>query len=60
MGKDYNEMIRRRGMKKSYIAEKMGISPSALSNRLSGKVKFTKSEEFYLNAILEGKDRIED
>jgi hypothetical protein len=47
-------------MKKSYIAEKMGISPSALSHRLSGKVKFTKSEEFYLNAILEGTDQKND
>ena len=60
MGKDYNEIIKRRGMKKSYIAEKMGISQSALSNRLNGRVKFTKSEEFYLNAILEGRDQKND
>lgn len=37
IAKDYLEQ---RGIKQSYIAKKMGVSDSAISNRLNGRLKF--------------------
>ena len=53
-GKDYENMIKERGLKKVFVAEKMGISRMTLANKLSGKVEFTKCEKFMLDAILRG------
>ena len=54
MDKDYNRLIKDRGLKKVYIAEKLGISRVTLRNKLIGKTEFTKPEKFMLEAILRG------
>lgn len=53
-GKDYEKAIKERGLKKVFVAEKMGISRITLANKLADKVEFTKCEKFMLDAILRG------
>jgi transcriptional regulator with XRE-family HTH domain len=54
MDKDYGKLIKSKGLKKIYIAEKLGISRVTLRNKLIGKTEFTKPEKFMLDAILRG------
>ena len=53
-GKEYEKAIRDRGIKKKFIAEKMGISRMTLDNKLNEKREFSKAEKFMLDAILRG------
>ncbi len=53
-GREYDALIKERGLKKIYVAEKMGISRITLASKLSGKSEFTKCEKFVLDAILRG------
>lgn len=47
-----NDRIRTSGMKKSFIAEKLGLTPQSFSNRLKGITEFTASEVVALIDIL--------
>ena len=38
------EMIRAKGLKEKWIAEKAGMTQTALSNRLTGRVKMTMDD----------------
>lgn len=55
-GRDYEKRIRNKGLKKVWIAEKMGISRMTLDNKLNEKVEFTKAEKYLLDAILRGEE----
>ena len=55
-GRDYEKRIRSKGLKKVWVAEKMGISRVTLDNKLNEKVEFTKAEKYLLDAILRGED----
>ena len=46
--KKLNDRIESSGMKKSYIADEMGISRQALWGKMTNKVKFTPDEQQYL------------
>ena len=48
------ELIKQKGLKKSYIAEKLGITPTTFWKKHSGQAKFTKAELYMINAILTG------
>lgn len=50
---DINELLKKSGLKKKYIAEQLGITPTTLSLKLNGKGSFTKPELFMLESILE-------
>lgn len=50
---DINELLKKSGLKKKYIAARLGITPTTLSLKLSGKSSFTKPELFMIEAILE-------
>ena len=50
-----NDTIKRKGLKKSYIAEQLGITPTTFWKKLSGQAKFTKSELYMLSDILDGR-----
>lgn len=39
-----NEMIKNKGIRKSFIAEQLGITTRGLANKLSGKTEFLPSE----------------
>ena len=53
MGKiDYNAIIIMTGLKKNFIAEKIGVSVSMLSLQLKGKRKFKKDQETKLKHLL--------
>lgn len=39
-----NELIKQSGLKKSYIAEKIGVTPVGLSNLIAGKSEFKASQ----------------
>ena len=52
-----NELLKKSGLKKKYIAEKLGITPTTLSAKLSGKSVFTKPELFMLESILKNKEK---
>ena len=47
------EHIKKSGLKKSYVAEKIGISPSKLSNYLHGKMIVTDEFEQDIRNYLE-------
>ena len=47
--------IKRKGLKKSYIAEQMGITPTTFCKKLSGQAKFTRAELYMLSDILNGR-----
>ena len=47
--------IKRKGLKKSYIAEQMGITPTTFWKKLSGQAKFTRAELYMLSDILNGR-----
>lgn len=49
-----NTMIKQKGLKKSYIAEQLGITPTTFWKKLSGQAHFTKAELYVINAILSG------
>lgn len=49
---NYKELIEQRGIKKTFIAEKMGISRNFLYLCLSGKKKFTSKRKDELHRIL--------
>ena len=55
-GRDYKKRIKDKGLKKVWIAEKMGISRMTLDNKLNEKVAFTKAEKYLLEAILRGEE----
>lgn len=38
------EMIRAKGLKEKWVAEKSGMTQTALSNRLTGRVKMTMDD----------------
>ena len=46
--KKLNDRIESSGMKKSYLADEMGISRQALWGKMTNKVKFTPDEQQYL------------
>ena len=46
--KKLNDRIESSGMKKSYLADEMGISRQALWGKITNKVKFTPDEQQYL------------
>lgn len=50
-----NNTIKRKGLKKSYIAEQLGITPTTFWKKLSGQAKFTKAELYMLSDILDGR-----
>lgn len=52
---DINKTIKRKGLKKSYIAEQIGITPTTFWKKLSGQAKFTKAELYMLSDILDGR-----
>lgn len=52
-----NELLKKSGLKKKYIAEKLGITPTTLSAKLNGKSAFTKPELFMLESILKNKEK---
>lgn len=39
-----NEMIKNKGIRKSFIAEQLGITTRGLANKLNGKTEFLPSE----------------
>ena len=45
-----HDLIKQTGLKKSYIAEQLGITPTTFWKKLSGQVRFTKAE-LYLVSI---------
>jgi len=47
-----NEMIKKSGMKKEYIAKKMGISRVTLTNYISGRTPITLVKAVELAGIL--------
>ncbi len=47
------EHIKKSGLKKSYVADKIGISPSKLSNYLHGKLIVTNEFEQNIRNYLE-------
>lgn len=47
------EHIKKNGLKKSYVAEKIGVSPSKLSNYLHGKLILTDEFEQDIRDYLE-------
>ena len=49
-----NTMIKQKGLKKSYIAEQLGITPTTFWKKLSGQATFTNAELYMINAILSG------
>lgn len=49
-----HDLIKQTGLKKSYIAEQLGITPTTFWKKLSGQVRFTKAELYVINAILSG------
>ena len=46
------EKIKKNGLKKHFIAEKMGLNTVSFSDRLTGKVNFKTDEVFKLAKIL--------
>ena len=48
-----NEIIKIRGVKKEYLANKLGISRVSFSYKLNGKSRFTVDEALILAALLE-------
>lgn len=48
-----NRAIDEKGIKRRFIAGKMGISESTLSKKLNGKNEFTVSEANTLSAIIQ-------
>ena len=50
--KRLNEIIKKSGMKKKALAERVGILPSTLSNRLNGQSDFKVSEAAKLADVL--------
>lgn len=52
--------IARKGVKKGYIAEELGISTTSLHNKLCGKREFKISEAIKLREILELSDEAFD
>lgn len=49
-----HDLIKQTGLKKSYIAEQLGITPTTFWKKLSGQAHFTKAELYVINAILSG------
>lgn len=47
-----NEEIRRQGLTKTVLAEKMGISPSYMYRILNGKADFPLNQFVHLNKLL--------
>lgn len=47
-------LIKQKGLKKSYIADQLGVTSTTFWKKLSGQSSFTKSELYMINAILEG------
>ena len=52
---DINKTIKKKGLKKSYIAEQIGITPTTFWKKLSGQAKFTRAELYMLSDILNGR-----
>ena len=46
------DKIKKKGLKKNYIAQKMGINNVSFSDRLTGKVNFKTDEVFKLAKFL--------
>lgn len=46
------EAIQSRGVKKAFIAEKLGISVTTLDNKLAGRTRFYVEEAFQVAQIL--------
>lgn len=47
-----NERIKASGIKKSYIAERLGISSQHFSNKITGRTNFTIREAIAISHIL--------
>lgn len=50
-----NLLIKQKGLKKTYIAEQLGITPTTFWKKSSGQAEFTKAELYMLHAILTGR-----
>lgn len=48
------DLIKQTGLKKSYIAEQLGMTPTTFWKKLSGQSTFTNAELYMLNVILSG------
>lgn len=48
-----NEIIQRSGLKKAYLAEKVGLTPVGFSNCLNGKAEFKASQIAILCDLLD-------
>lgn len=51
-----NSLIEEKGLKKSYVAGKIGVNPGTLSRFLNGKCKLGKSAMILLCQVLEIED----
>ena len=47
-----NDKIDKSGFKRTYIAEKVNITPQGLSNKLNGMREFTVGEMFRISDVL--------
>lgn len=47
-----NRLIAEKGLRKEYVAKQLGIRPSNLSDRLSGRVKFDADFAFKVSKVL--------
>lgn len=52
MNIDFKAEIQKQGFKQGFIADKLGISETAFSNKLAGRYKFTTDEFVKLVNIL--------
>ncbi len=58
IGRRIKTLIRYRGIKRSYVAHKMGISYNTLTNKLNGKGEFSAIQIVKLREILELDDEL--
>lgn len=57
--KSLEKRIKETGLKKSFIAEKLGISPSTLSRIISGKQEYVSDElKAKIDALLDGPEKV--
>lgn len=51
----FSEIIKERGLKRSWIADKIGVCPGHLTNMLCGKSTLTKKHTKAINQLLKTK-----
>ena len=50
--KKLNDKVRNSGLKKSYIAKKLGLTPYGLAKKLNGETEFKASEMANISEVL--------